>query len=284
MWNAPTKSLLAIFIPLAAAMSVTSCAGGNGNREADETADHAAHALEAGDYTLALSLADSVAHTWPQAIDARRRALHISSRATEGLTLRRLQSTDSLLAVLSVRADSLKGHVRYISNPVEGYYVAAGDDPAAVHSSTGLRGRLSPEGDFYLIATLSPGGAQSTSVTVSDGGMSATTSTVAYDGERNDRSGGMEVITFISAECDSVGRFIYSHAGGPLSLTFNGSGSRTVTLPAESVARIATLYDYALTMRRARMASVEGEKLRRALDLSRAHAAKTYVEPDSTTH
>lgn len=282
MWNVPTKTLLSLLIPICAALSGTSCSGSSDSRAAEDTADRATAALEAGDYALALRLADSVRQTWPQAIDTRRRALHITTRATEGLALKKLESADSLLAVLSARADSLKSHVRYISNPVEGYYIASGDNPDAVHSTTGLRGRLSPEGDFYLIATLKPGGVKSVSVTVGGADGSATTQQVAFDGERNDRSGGLEVITFISAECDSVGRYIYSHTGGPLSLTFNGAGSRTVTIPAESISQIATLYDYYQTMRRARLASVEREKFARTLDLARTQAAKTYVEPDST--
>ncbi|MCH5326909.1 MAG: hypothetical protein J1E29_06875 [Duncaniella sp.] len=277
MYNVPIK----ILFPAVVALMLVSCGGNSSQQQAQAVVNQATDALNSGDFNRALLLADSVKTAWPEAIDARREALHISVRATEGLTLRKLESTDSLLTALSVTADSLKNFVKLVSNPVENYYIAAGDNPGDVYASSGLRARLSLEGDFYLIATLRPGGVKATSVMVSDGAATAATATVAYDGERNDRSDGMERITFIAAECDSVGRFIFEHAGVPLKLTFSGSSTKSVTLTPESAKRIAVLYDYASTLRRARVASVERERLSRALDMARAQAARTYVVKDS---
>lgn len=280
MFNAAIESrLLGLVCATVLTASFSSCGNGNGEKEAAALVAEATTALDNGDYTTAISLADSVKRAYPRAIEARRQALHITSVATGELSVRSLESADSLLAVLAIRADSLKPLVKYVDNPVEGYYIAAADIPDAVRTTSGLQARLSPEGDFYIIATLKAPGVKTTSVSVSDGQATATTATVPYDGERNDRYGGLETITFIAAECDTVGSFIASDPGRPMSLTFNGeAGSRTIDLPATTASRIATLHDYAVTMRRARVAAIEKERLSRTVDIARSQAARTYVE------
>ncbi len=279
MFNAATKTA----ISLLALGALAACGDANGVKEASRLVDEATQALETRNYTLALSLADSVRTAYPRAIDQRREAIHIASVANEGLNLRRLESADSLMAVLAARAETLKPTVKFVSNPIEGYYIAAGATPDAVHNSTGIQARLSPEGDFYIISTLKGRNVKSTSVSVTDGSTSASTATVAHDGERNDRSGGAEIITFIAAECDTLGRYVLDHRNAPLTLTFSGEGGSqySVKLPEKTVSQTADVYDYALTMRKARVAAIEKERLTRALEISRSQAARTFVEKDS---
>ncbi|MCM1521816.1 MAG: hypothetical protein NC039_04090 [Muribaculaceae bacterium] len=278
MCNAAIKSIITSVI----ALFLASCSSDNGEKEASELVAEAKEAVEARDYGRAKMLVDSINNAYPRAIKARREAMHVGTVAIEGISLRRLESADSLLALLAARADSLKPLVKYVQNPVEGYFVADGANPEDILNVTGIQARLSPEGDFYIVSTLKGKGVKSTSVTVTDGNSSATTATVSHDGERNDRTGGSERITFIAAECDTLGRFIMENAGIPLKLTFNGdAGSTTVTLPEKTAAQTATLYDYALTLRRARVASLEKERLTRALDTSRSQAARTFIEEES---
>ena len=266
MFNAATKTLTGLIMLGALA----ACGDANGTKEAARLVNEANTALEAKNYSRALSLADSVRTAYPRAIDQRREAIHISAVANEGLNLRRLES-----------ADSLGRLVKFVSNPIEGYYIAAGADPLDTYNTTGIQARLSPERIFYIISTLKGKSVNSTSVSVSDGTTSASTATVAHDGERNDRSRGAEVITFMAPECDSVGRYILEHRTSPLTLTFNGRGSYSVKLPPRTVEQTATLYEYAETLHQAYLASVEKERLTRAVDISRSQAARTFVEKDS---
>ncbi|MDE6417717.1 MAG: hypothetical protein K2K49_00710 [Duncaniella sp.] len=278
MSNAATKTLTAA---LAALAMLGSCAGDRGEKEAAALVAEARAALEAGDCPAALTLADSVARAYPKALEARREALHTATLAREGMALREIEATDSLIAHLALRSDSLSAYVTKVDNPVEPYFVARGENTAAVYTTTGLHGRLSPEGDFYILATLAGHPVQSTSVGVEGPeGSSATTSSIPHDGERNDRSGSTEVITFLAAECDTVARYIHGHAGERLTLVFNGTkGTYRTPLSTESAERLAALYEYARTVREARMATVKREKLSRALELSRQQAARTFVEP-----
>ena len=276
MFNAATKSILLTSITSISLLA--SCSGSGDKAKAQTLLDEATAAFESHNYTGALALTDSIKTTYPAEIDVRRDALHLATRATEGLTLQRLQEADSLVAVLGVRGDSLQRLIKYVDNPIEGYYVGANSPSGGIVGSTGIQARISPEGDFYIISSLKAKAVKSTSVTVSCDGVSASTSVVEHDGERNDRSMGAEVITFMGVECDSLGRFIEQHRNTPMTLTFNGSGSYSMPLPESQAAEIATLYEYSTTLRRAKVAGLEKEKLTRALDIARMQAAKTYVE------
>ncbi len=92
---------------------------------------------------------------------------------------------------------------------------------------------------------------------------------------------GGEVITFIGAECDSVGHFISNHSSEPITLTFVGNSTYSMPLPEKQAQEIALLYDYATTLRRFKVASLEKERLSRAVDIARSQAARTFVEKDS---
>lgn len=193
----------------------------------------------------------------------------------------RLQQADSLTAVLGAQGDSLQRLMKFVSNPIEGYYIAASADPSKFFGTNGLQARVSPDGGFTLMSSLKAKSVRSTAIEVSAGGEKASTSAVAHDGERNDRSMGAEVITFIGAECDSVGRFISRHVNEPMTLTFIGSGTYSMPLPAAQAKKIAIAYDYSTLTRRFKVAALEKERLTRAVDIARSQAARTYVEKDS---
>ncbi|MDE5918369.1 MAG: hypothetical protein K2H05_02535, partial [Duncaniella sp.] len=58
---------------------------------------------------------------------------------------------------------------------------------------------------------------------------------------------------------------------------------RTLSVPLSQPAaeEIATLYEYANTIRQAKVAAIEKERLTRAVDIARSQAARTFVEKDS---
>lgn len=263
---------------LAGLFMLTACGDSASRRQAQDLYSQAEQALDEGRYEQTLLLTDSIKNSFPDQIEIRRRSLHLASRATEGLTLKRLEQADSLLAVTAVAGDSLSRLVKKVDNPIEPYYISASVNPASLKGSTGLQGRMSPDGHFYIISSLTGRKVNSTSVSVSDGASSASTASVAHDGERNDRSMGSEVITFMGVECDSLGHFLSLNRDRKLTLTFHGSSDYSIPLPPSQAEAIATLWDYSATLRKAKVASLEKERLSRALELARSHAARTYVE------
>ena len=276
MCNAVTKTL-SLALCLFTMAIATSCGGNSEEKRAEQLLAEAQTALDNNDYNLVKTLIDSINSSCPAAIDQRRQALHLATRAKEGLTVVKLQQADSLLAVLSVRSDSLGKLVKFVQNPIEGYYVGKNSDPLSFTNSTGLQARMTPNGDFYLVSSLH--GIKINSTAISVGGVDSTP--VPYDGERNDRSFGNEVITFMGSECDAIGRTIAEHAGEQMILIFKGDKDYRTTLKPAQTQEIANVYNLASCMRAVRVASLEKDRLQKSVDIARSQAARTFVEPDS---
>ncbi len=266
------------YFALASAMLCMACSSGNEKEKANALYNEAAAAVENNDFNRAIMLVDSLKSAYPGQIDIRRNSLHILARANEGLALRRLESADSLVAVIQVDIEAMSNDITEIDNPVEKYYVVKGTDPSKFYSKDGLQARMSPDGDLYLISSLASRKVQSTSIAVECDGRRAVTATVAHDGERNDRSMGSEVITFMGAECDSVARFIAENADRKITLIFEGSKPFSMTLPESQANEIATLTRYAGLVRQLKGAMIEREKQSRILETARSQAARTFNE------
>lgn len=273
MFNAATKTIAGVMLA-----ALVACSGDNEKKLAQALYDQAEEAIDAAHYSTAVMLIDSLKTTYPRQIDIRRRALHLTARAGEGLALQRLQSADSLLAAITAESEAMRDQIKQVDNPVEKYYVAASAKPAEFIGSDGLQARLSPDGQLYIISSLGSRKVKSTAVAVESTGERAETSSVAHDGERNDRSMGAEVITFMGVECDSLANFIAAHAADPITLTFMGEKNYSMTLPKSQAEEIAVVTRYATLLRRGRAAVVEKEKQQRILDTARSQAARTFTE------
>ncbi len=242
--------------------------------------DQAQEAVDAADYSSAVKLIDSLKNTYPHQVEVRRLAMHLSARAAEGLALKRLESADSLLAHLTAETDAIKDSIKVVENPIENYYVAATADAAKFPGTDGLQARLTPDGQLYLISSLGSRKVNSKAIAVESEGQRAVTATVEHDGERNDRSMGAEIITFMGAECEAVTDFIAAHQDSPVKLIFLGDNDYSMQLPAKQVKEIALVTRYASLLRQGRAALLEKEKQQRILDTARTQAARTFSEEE----
>lgn len=263
---------------------LVACSGDNEKKLAQDLYDQAEEAVTTAQYSSAVMLLDSLKNTYPRQIEIRRKALHLSAKANEGLALKRLESADSLVAVISAETESMQDRIKMVENPVENYYVAATSKPADFIGTDGLQARLSPDGQLYIISSLGSRMVKSTAVAVECAGERAVTSSVAHDGERNDRSMGAEVITFMGTECDSVANFITAHEGEPITMTFIGDKNYSMKLPSQQAVEIATVTRYATLLRQGRAAVLEKEKQQRILDTARSQAARTYSSEESAAN
>lgn len=253
------------------------CGGGSGANEADSLVTRADSAVTAGNYTLATELLDTLKSRYPTEIKALREGMNVRARADEGLIKNELQTTDSLEAVYSHRIDSLSQYFTLVNNPelVEGYYVIKEYASSSLFDRSGLEARITPEGEFYMISSLAGNPVKHTSVTVTAGGESASSSNVAYDGDRNYRSGNTEMITFISSECDSIGKLLSKYQGKPVRITFTGARSTSMQLPQNDAKSIALAYNYSEAIMTARRLAAKKEFLDKKLILARNQAART---------
>lgn len=256
-------------------ISALSSCDSNGEKPAAKLLEEAKECSNAGQFTEAMVLIDSLNKTYPGAVKARRESTALMPEIMEKATLAELSVADSMVAVLQLQGDSLKSGIEYVNNPIEGYYVGKGAKNIDPNSTPGIHGRLSADGRFYIIAT-SPKAVKSTSVSVLVNGAEAVTSTVKFDGERNDRSSGREIITFIEAECDTVGKLIAKYPGNEVTATFHGTGTAEMKLPAKQVKAIADLYNAAAIIRESKLAQLRKSKLEKRLEVARSQMARTF--------
>lgn len=280
MSNAAIKRLLInshTIVIIIAGLIVTACNSDKEKYESEAAGllGQAQQALAAGNYSLASALLDSLDSAYPKATDARRDGMHLHTRALEGLTLEQIRLADSLAVASQVKGDSLSRLLQRVSNPIESYFVAPGQN-VSVEGATGLFCRMMPDGTIYMVSALAHNKVNHTSVTVSTGDQRATTKTVPHDGERNDRSSGTEIINYTGAECDTIARLINANPGATYSLTFNGSGSYTMPLPEAQKHAISIMGGIIKYANDVKYYSSRRNALRERLDVIRQQMARTH--------
>lgn len=255
------------------AVIVAGCSNSSANdtEMAQSLYNQADSAFMAGNYVAAKELLDSIDGAYAAQIETRRKGMVLMSRVREGLTMRELEHTDSLLAVTLVRNDSITSTLKRVNNDVEPYFIVVGQGDIRPGS---LTARMSPDGDLYIISCVKSGPLH-TSVSVSVGGEQASTVSVAPDGEQNDRSGGLETIHYLGAECDSVAKVVARHADEPVTVSFNGRKTITVTLSRERASSIASLYNLSKGIREIKALTLKKEGLEKQLELTRQQLART---------
>lgn len=284
MWNAATKSpvvksqgvrrhiaAMTATAVIMTGMSLSSCSGRSEEQQASEMLIRAERLTEAGEYVMAKSVIDSIDSICPEAVEARRRGMLLMPVIHEGIINRQLTQTDSLIAVATVRGDSLSRYLEKVDNPIEPYFIVSGSREFR------LMPRLMPDGTFYMLSVLPQAAPRigHTSVTVSDGIDSATSATVGRDGERNAVTGGRETVHYIGEEIDSVASFIAARGGRKLTLQYNGAAGKThtITLSERETEGIAHAYGYACNVVDLKVLHLKREALERQLQVARNQTA-----------
>ena len=271
----PIRQVLRAGILAALALSAISCGHDNQTEQARDMLNRARIASEAGQFEAAKMLLDSIDSVCPKAIDVRREGIALMTTVREGLLNCHIAQTDSLLAVAQLRGDSLQQKFRKVNNLIEDYFVIS--DLGKV--TDGLDPRLMPDGTLYILSRLSAPKIRHTSVNVSaPDGTSASTSHIPRDGERNDETGGIETITFIGTDADTIGAFVNAHRNQPITLHFNGPGNRTISmpLPQKQADAIAAAYSYADNIRQRKILSIRRRALEEQLGLNRSQSASLH--------
>lgn len=260
------------------AMCMTAC--GDADKEpAGRLLTEARQANESGDYDRAIALLDSLDRAYPKQIDIRREGMHLRPSVIEGQTLTRLTETDSLIAVTTIAYDAIRERLVKVDNPVEPYYVGASDATDDVTATQGLHARMAPDGIFSVLS-VTPEGPKHTFVRLSAADDVAESANVPYDGEVNERSSGMERITLLSAQADTLGSFAVSHAEMEISLTFGGGKECTVKMPQNQVQALAEVYTASQLANQLRRLGLLREQLEQQLMLSRSQQARTFKSED----
>lgn len=271
MFNATYRLLTAAALTAAA---LTSC-GDKDKDAATALLSEAQTQFDARDFNGALATLDTLDARFPAQVDIRRDAMHLRPKVIEASSLLELASTDSLIAVLTISGDSLRNTLTFIPDSFEGYYTSSRISSRKPADAPGLYARMSPEGVFTVISSAKKG-TESTAVALSASGAEARSADVACDGERNDRSRGVEIITFMPAECDTIGHFALIHKGEPIKVSFIGAKTATQPLAADQADALAEVYSASRILGSLRLAQMRKTHLERTIDIARSQMARTY--------
>lgn len=274
MYNAVIK-----FIPIALICNLLFSCSDNNSQKASELLNEAETCISSKDYAQAITLLDSLQRTYLTEVDIRRNAMHLRPKAIEGQTLLETAQNDSLIAVLEAEHNSLKDNFSLVNNPelLEGYYVIT-ELNRPIFDRTTIQPRLSAQGEFYIVSSLNGNPIKHTAISLSNGNENVTTTHAGYDGERNYRSGKTEMITFMPAECDTLGQFASRFDNSKLTLIFIGNRTYSTTLSAKETHAMATTYRMSQILSQLKKARLKKELLEQQLLLARDHIARTYQD------
>ncbi|MDE5744275.1 MAG: hypothetical protein K2H84_01280 [Paramuribaculum sp.] len=274
MFTVSNKSLIGLSV--AAISLLSSCVNSKENK-ARECLDSAQRQFESEQYDSALATLDTLDARFASEVSVRREGLRLRPRIIEQMSLRSLEDIDRQLAELVIESEKYKESLKYVPDAFEGYYTTAelaGKVPA---EKTGLYARMTSDGLFTVVAS-STKSALSESVSLSTSGASVSTPAVPYDGERNDRSRGVEIINFMPGECDTLGTFAQAHLGEPVTLTFNGAKTYSIPLPADQLRALAKVHAASKVFSALRRTQNEKNRLEKQLQIARSQQARTFEE------
>lgn len=275
MLNAFCKSLLAGSLSI---MVLSGCS--DDSKAARELISQAETMSETGDYAGALAMLDSVDSRYAAEVEVRRDAMSLRPRIMEQLTLKELSTADSIIAELTIEADAVKDVMAFVEDSFEGYYTTTALKGKIPAEKTGLYARMSPDG-LYTVVSSCPKGTGSTAVGLKSGDDEVMSARVMPDGERNDRSRGVEIINFMPSECDTLGTFAESHAGAEIKATFFGDKkNHTITLPKDQAEALGSVHKASVIVGRLHRAQLKKTRLERQLDVARSQIARTFREKE----
>lgn len=232
--------------------------------------------FETASYETASIILDSIDSIYPQAFETRKEVSKLRPQIMERWTAKKLSETDSLLVENQILGNELRNKLSYVKNPLEGYYVATSMGNINVRQTPGLHGRISPAFKFYLTSSC-PVKIGSTSIRLESNNESISSAIIPFDGERNNRSGKCETITFTEAESAPLAEFITNHADRDIQIVFVSENLKEhkINMTEENKLALITGFKYAQSVIRDKQLQIEKARLEKQLELSRQQIART---------
>lgn len=277
MFSVSENKLLVLSVAI---MSLFCSCGDSKEKEARECLNLAEKQFESAQYDSALATLDTLDVHFASEVKVRREGLRLRPRIIEKKTLNSLEEIDRQIAELTIESENFKEHLKHVPDAFEGYYTTVSLAGKIPSENSGLYARMTTEGLFTVVAS-STKNVLSEGVTLSAGNESASTPAVAPDGERNDRSRGVEIINFMPGECDTLGSFATSHIGEQITLTFNGAKPYSITLPKDQAEALSEVHKASKIFSALRKALNEKNRLEKQLIVSRSQQARTFDENES---
>ena len=231
-------------------------------------------------YDKAMSMIDSLMKSYPGMIDIQHKALHTQTVIVEQQAINDSIDNDVAFAKAVNEGNLHKANLKYVKtdNMVEGYYVPKNVADDGLLTKTGILARVSDKGNLSVVSALF-GGNNHTRLTVTADGFEASTIDVPKSNSRNysflENGIRVEMVTFETAECDSLCAFIANHSTSKIKLSFVGKRSHTIPLTENCIKDIVEVYNLYIAYKSMHTSEVERIKIMRRLQLARKQVKQT---------
>lgn len=256
------------------ALLLISCSGKG--RNAKTYLAEAESALNEGNYSLAKLKIDSIKELYPTSFDEINKGFDLMQQVRMAENRRNIQFCDSMLTVnQQLLTETLKDFT-YVRDP---QYQEIGDYVPKIYplnasfQQNGLRSAVSEKGQMYIESVLSGGSLRHNriKVTTKDGSfaesLAVTTDGLNYRFSTLDAT--YEIVRFSGKDDNGVAKFIYTFKEEPVTLSFIGNKTSTVTLSQTAKRAVAQSFELSTII-------LEIEKLK--YEKGRSEALIKYLE------
>lgn len=277
------KTLMAIFIafPLS---SIMSCGSNQSEEEAkaEKILTDVKTLYSDKKYDEAMKMIDSLMKSYPGMIDMQRKAMHVQTLIIEKQTINDSIDNEAFYLKNKTLADSLLGNFKFVKTEdmVEGYHVPKSVNPDGLIYQNGIEARVGENSGIYLVSSLHGVPIRHTRLEVSADGETVSTKAVPTGNSRNYRFKNdgrqVEMVTFNTAECDSLCSFVSNNRTKAIRLCFIGKyGKQAMALPDRTKKEIAEAYELDTIQKNVRSAEINRLKFYKKLQLTRKQIKQT---------
>lgn len=225
-----------------------SCTGEK--RNAKTYLSEAESALLEGNYSLAKLKIDSIKELFPTSFDEINQGFALMQQVRMEENKRNIVFCDSMLAVNYQLLTEMLNNFTYVRDP---QYQEFGDYVPKIYplntsfTQNGLRSAVSEKGQMYIESVLSGGSLKHNKIKVAtkDGSFAESLS-VTTDGLNyrfSTLNATYEIVRFAGNDDNGVAKFIYTFKEKPVTLSFIGNRTTTITLPETSKKAIAQSFE-----------------------------------------
>lgn len=273
MFNAISKTICA------AALLSAVAACGNADRDgAAALLQESRQAVENHDYRSALELLDTINSRYRAQTEIRREALVVRAEAMEGIAIDSISAGDRALAEATLRVENLEGGFKHIAGTggLDGYYLPK-EASDKVMTVTGIQGRVSDDGHFYIVANVQGRGIGLKLVRFTDAGE--TVESASISSSRVLKVEGSEIASFTPEDLEGVGPWLESHGGVSKCVLVGSNGNADVKMTPALRKELASCAAYSAALQAKRLALVHREKYERMLAAARDQLANLQQAP-----
>lgn len=278
MYNAINRlaNRIALVALVGASLALGACTDKD-RKGAEELTSQCREAIEARNFSGAMVILDTLNSRYPEQVEVRRGALRLRAMAMEGMAQDSIAAGDAALAQAQIAADGLRNSFRHVDSSVglEGYYLPAGTSDK-VMTATGIQGRVSDKGHFYIVANVQGRAIGLNSIDFRDGAESIGSAEISP--ARVIRVEGSESASFNPEDLQGVGQWLVAHPSASKVVLCGTHGKAEVKLDKKLYKELTDCYTYGSALQALHVAKVKREKFERMLSTARDQLANLPVD------